>query len=134
MCLFARQSLLQHKGLNFGLVLQNDEEHQKTDDDKIDLVVPFMTLLQVFFYLAWIKVGEEMLNPLGGGESDFEINYIIDRNLSFAMLMADSFAGKFPKQLPDTLLPLHSKAVENIYAGSVSMIRDCEIRTARSAA
>lgn len=39
-----------------------------------------MTMLQVFFYLAWTKVAEQMLNPLGVDDDDFEPNYIIDHN------------------------------------------------------
>lgn len=39
-----------------------------------------MTMLQVFFYLAWIKVAEELLNPLGDNDEDFECNYVIDYN------------------------------------------------------
>uniref|UniRef100_A0A915CZM2 Bestrophin homolog n=1 Tax=Ditylenchus dipsaci TaxID=166011 RepID=A0A915CZM2_9BILA len=118
--------MLEMNTTGFELGVTGTRKATKNNSANIDLVVPFMTLLQVFFYLAWIKVGEEMLHPLGEGESDFESNYIIDRNLSYAMLMADSFAGKFPKQLPDCLLPLYSKKsaknAGNEYVGSVSTI------------
>jgi hypothetical protein len=32
-------------------------------------------------YMGWIKVAETLLNPWGDDEEDFQINYLIDRNL-----------------------------------------------------
>ena len=47
-----------------------------------DLYVPFFTLFELFAYLGWIKVAESLLNPFGDDDEDFQINYLIDRNIS----------------------------------------------------
>ena len=46
-----------------------------------DLYVPFFTLFEIFCYYGWIKVATTLLNPFGDDDDDFQINYLIDRNL-----------------------------------------------------
>jgi hypothetical protein len=46
-----------------------------------DFFVPFFTLAELLCYMGWIKVAETLLNPFGGDDEDFQINYLIDRNL-----------------------------------------------------
>ena len=47
-----------------------------------DLYIPFFTLFELFAYLGWIKVAESLLNPFGDDDEDFQLNYLIDRNIS----------------------------------------------------
>jgi hypothetical protein len=44
-------------------------------------VFAFFGLLQFIFYLGWLNVAKVMLNPLGDDPDDFDVGYIIDRNL-----------------------------------------------------
>ena len=46
-----------------------------------DMVLPIFTILEFVGYLGWIKVAETLLNPFGDDDEDFEINYLIDRNV-----------------------------------------------------
>lgn len=52
---------------------------------------PVFTWFQFFFYLGWLKVAEELLNPLGNDDDDFELNSIIDRNLKISFGIVDDF-------------------------------------------
>uniref|UniRef100_A0A914DWH6 Bestrophin homolog n=1 Tax=Acrobeloides nanus TaxID=290746 RepID=A0A914DWH6_9BILA len=77
------------------------------DGNTLDAIIPFMTMLQIFFYLAWAKVAEELLNPLGTDDDDLETNFIIDRNILMGMKLAEEYYNQFPEQLPDILDPKH---------------------------
>ena len=46
-----------------------------------DFYIPLFTLAEFFCYVGWIKVAETLLNPFGDDDEDFQINYLIDRNL-----------------------------------------------------
>ena len=46
-----------------------------------DFYVPFFTTFEIFAYYGWIKVAETLLNPFGDDDTDFQVNYLIDRNL-----------------------------------------------------
>ncbi len=46
-----------------------------------DFYVPIFTYIELVCYMGWIKVAEALLNPFGEDDEDFQINYIIDRNL-----------------------------------------------------
>ena len=46
-----------------------------------DFIVPIHTLVELVCYMGWIKVAETLLNPFGDDDEDFNVNYLIDRNL-----------------------------------------------------
>lgn len=54
---------------------------QKLANHEVDFYVPVFTLLQFFFYMGWLKVAESLVNPFGEDDDDFEINWLVDRNL-----------------------------------------------------
>ncbi|KAH7727147.1 Protein BEST-3 [Aphelenchoides avenae] len=62
----------------------------------VDLYVPIMTILQFLFYIGWVKVAEVILNPLGEDDDDFEVNYILDRNLQVGFSVVDEGYGRVP--------------------------------------
>ena len=54
-----------------------------------DFYIPVFTIIEFLSYMGWIKVAESLLNPFGDDDEDFEINYIIDRNLQTCYLIVD---------------------------------------------
>uniref|UniRef100_A0A914HZ79 Multifunctional fusion protein n=1 Tax=Globodera rostochiensis TaxID=31243 RepID=A0A914HZ79_GLORO len=65
----------------------------------IELFFPVMTVLQFVFYMGWTKVAEALLNPLGEDDDDFETLFVIERNLTIAMLLADPCHDQLPEQM-----------------------------------
>ncbi|KAJ8363388.1 hypothetical protein SKAU_G00122190 [Synaphobranchus kaupii] len=62
----------------------------------LDLYVPIFTLLQFFFYTGWLKVAEQLINPFGEDDDDFETNWLIDRNFQVSMMAVDEMYGDHP--------------------------------------
>ncbi|XP_035262511.1 bestrophin-2 isoform X1 [Anguilla anguilla] len=62
----------------------------------LDLYVPIFTLLQFFFYTGWLKVAEQLVNPFGEDDDDFETNWLIDRNFQVSMMAVDEMYGDLP--------------------------------------
>uniref|UniRef100_A0A8C1V7N5 Bestrophin homolog n=1 Tax=Cyprinus carpio TaxID=7962 RepID=A0A8C1V7N5_CYPCA len=67
----------------------------------LDLYVPIFTLLQFFFYAGWLKVAEQLINPFGEDDDDFETNWLIDRNFQVSMMAVDEMYGDLPKMERD---------------------------------
>lgn len=68
-----------------------------------DVYVPFFTILEFISYMGWIKVAQDLLNPFGDDDEDFQINYLIDRNLQVSYLIVDE-AEKHVEMSPDPFL------------------------------
>ncbi|XP_067115641.1 bestrophin-2a-like [Osmerus mordax] len=62
----------------------------------LDLYVPIFTLLQFFFYAGWLKVAEQLINPFGEDDDDFETNWLIDRNFQVSMMAVDEMYADLP--------------------------------------
>uniref|UniRef100_A0A914CDF7 Bestrophin homolog n=2 Tax=Acrobeloides nanus TaxID=290746 RepID=A0A914CDF7_9BILA len=114
LCLVSRQPLI----------------HSKEGEEIIpDIVLPFMTILQIFFFLGWTKVAEQLLNPLGKDDDDLETNWIIDRNITLAMLLAENY-NKNPIQVLENEdftksqldITQRAKYLSHPYKGSVAEI------------
>ncbi|KAM9334713.1 bestrophin-3-like [Symphorus nematophorus] len=67
----------------------------------LDIYVPVFTLLQFFFYSGWLKVAEQLINPFGEDDDDFEANWIIDRNLQVSLLAVDEMHMNLPHMTKD---------------------------------
>jgi len=63
---------------------------------ELDLYVPAYTILQFFFYMGWLKVAEQLINPFGNDEDDFDMNLIVDRNLEVSFLAIDNLFSVIP--------------------------------------
>ncbi|EYC13597.1 hypothetical protein Y032_0043g807 [Ancylostoma ceylanicum] len=66
-CIFCRQFIITPTAANFTVV---------------DLYFPIMSSLEFIFYVGWMKVAMELLNPFGEDDDDFDCNFLLDRNLT----------------------------------------------------
>ncbi|PAV77280.1 hypothetical protein WR25_22901 [Diploscapter pachys] len=55
---------------------------------EIDIYFPIFATVQFLFFVGWFKVGQDLMRPWGQDEDDYEVNYLIDRNMavSFAII------------------------------------------------
>ncbi|XP_027749074.1 bestrophin-3 isoform X1 [Empidonax traillii] len=74
--------------------LDTDQGYQGHD---LDIYIPIFTLLQFFFYAGWLKVAEQLINPFGEDDDDFETNWCIDRNLQVSLLAVDEMHMNLPR-------------------------------------
>ncbi|XP_045479849.1 bestrophin-2 isoform X2 [Harmonia axyridis] len=78
--------------------------HQWIDDGNnytFDVYMPIFTLLQFFFYMGWLKVAESLINPFGEDDDDFEVNWMVDRNMQVSYLIVDEMHHEHPQLLKD---------------------------------
>ncbi|EGT47929.1 hypothetical protein CAEBREN_25458 [Caenorhabditis brenneri] len=68
---------------------------------QMDWPIPIMTILEFIFVIGWMKVAEVLLNPLGEDDDDFEVNWIIDKNVSTGMAIVDDTHGYHPNLVKD---------------------------------
>jgi len=66
-----------------------------------DCYFPFFALLQFFFYMGWLKVAEVLINPFGEDDEDFEINWLVDRNIAVSYLIVDEMHHEHPELVKD---------------------------------
>ena len=81
-----------------------------------NMYVPFFTIFEFLTFVGWIKVADQLLNPFGEDDEDFQINYLIDRNLQVSYLIVDEamhelemlndpFLDKANDNIPPAILP-----------------------------
>ncbi|KAL3886867.1 hypothetical protein ACJMK2_026828 [Sinanodonta woodiana] len=66
-----------------------------------DLFIPAFTMLQFFFYMGWLKVAEQLINPFGEDDDDYDMNWLLDRHFTVVMCLADQCHGKHPTLVKD---------------------------------
>ncbi|XP_052063016.1 bestrophin-2-like [Mytilus californianus] len=67
----------------------------------MDFYIPIFTLLQFFFYMGWLKVAEQLINPFGEDDDDFDINWLIDRHAAVVMALVDQMCDQCPPLIKD---------------------------------
>lgn len=67
----------------------------ETYQNSIDVYFPIFTTLQFFFYMGWLKVAESLINPFGEDDDDFEVNWMVDRNIQVGVILSVYFKYRF---------------------------------------
>lgn len=57
---------------------------------------------QFLALFGWLKVAEQLINPFGEDDDDFELNWMLDRNLFIGMYLADEMHNQFPILVKDS--------------------------------
>lgn len=84
------------------LDVSTDASHPlRIHNNHIDLYFPIFTILQFFFYMGWLKVAETLINPFGDDDEDFEVNWMIDRNIQVSYLIVDGMHHEHPDLVRD---------------------------------
>ena len=61
---------------------------------KFDFYVPAFTVVQYFLYMGLLKVAEQLINPFGDDDEDFELNWIIDRHVKVSKRVPQSMSRR----------------------------------------
>uniref|UniRef100_A0A914VYN3 Bestrophin homolog n=1 Tax=Plectus sambesii TaxID=2011161 RepID=A0A914VYN3_9BILA len=72
----------------------NNTDRNLDYSSPIDLYVPVVTMVQFTFYIGWMKVAEALVNPFGEDDDDFEVNWLLDRNLQVGLQIVDNVASE----------------------------------------
>ncbi|XP_075214410.1 bestrophin-4-like isoform X2 [Lycorma delicatula] len=83
------------------LEVSEGNSHLRNHNNPIDLYFPVFTTLQFFFYMGWLKVAESLINPFGEDDDDFEVNWIVDRNVQVSYLIVDEMHHEHPELIRD---------------------------------
>ncbi|XP_068627529.1 bestrophin-4-like isoform X2 [Battus philenor] len=75
--------------------------HSDVYISNIDLYFPIFTTLEFFFYMGWLKVAESLINPFGEDDDDFEVNWLIDRDLQVSYMIVDEMHHEHPELIKD---------------------------------
>ncbi|KAH8360857.1 hypothetical protein KR084_009530 [Drosophila pseudotakahashii] len=62
---------------------------------------PLFSTLEFFFFMGWLKVAETLICPFGDDDDDFELNWLIDRNLQVSYLIVDEMHNDHPQLVRD---------------------------------
>ncbi|XP_017877447.1 bestrophin-4-like isoform X2 [Ceratina calcarata] len=97
---------------------------------QVDIYIPVFTILQFFFFMGLLKVAEQLINPFGDDDEDFELNWIIDRHTKVSYLGVDTLMNRCPPLVKDIyfdaenlILPYTEAAAaykKKTYRGSVA--------------
>ncbi|XP_058799679.1 bestrophin-4-like [Phymastichus coffea] len=78
-----------------------NETLKKGPQIETDIYIPAYTVLQFFFYMGLLKVAEQIINPFGDDDEDFELNWLIDRHVKVSYLGVDTLMNRCPPLVKD---------------------------------
>ena len=97
-CLFGRQYLYPREFIQQNTTISPNVEYDAINstfaatgpyaNHSPDMYIPFFTIFEFVSFYGWMKVADELLNPFGDDDEDFQINYLIDRNLQVSAIFS----------------------------------------------
>uniref|UniRef100_A0A0K0E3M5 Bestrophin homolog n=1 Tax=Strongyloides stercoralis TaxID=6248 RepID=A0A0K0E3M5_STRER len=87
-CLISRQ-----KGMSI--------EYFDKKNKSFDIYVPIFTIFQFIFYMGWLKIAEELVNPFGNDDDDIDVDFVLSRNLNAGLAIVDEGLEYTPQIAPD---------------------------------
>ncbi|KAH8351705.1 bestrophin-4 [Drosophila kikkawai] len=85
----------------FGHQWIDREKSGKLYNNIVDYYFPLFSTLEFFFFMGWLKVAETLICPFGDDDDDFELNWLIDRNLQVSYLIVDEMHNDHPQLVRD---------------------------------
>lgn len=92
---------------NFSNPIKKSPKQQQVEFDQlltnISVYIPIYMWLEFLFYMGWLKVAQQLINPFGSDDDDFEMHEIIDRNYEVSMRIVDDSSFSVPSLHQDVL-------------------------------
>jgi len=54
-----------------------DPREGRTTSNDVDYYIPVFTILEFLCFMGWLKVAEQLINPFGEDDDDFEGNWYV---------------------------------------------------------
>ena len=101
------------------------------------MFIPLFGILKFIFYFGWLNVAETLINPFGEDDEDFDVNYLINRNLQLApqsslflwkKLKDNSYHAIYKVNFSPLVIIIIIRIILNIIERNISpqIIRNCE--------
>ncbi|EFO85287.1 hypothetical protein GCK72_013720 [Caenorhabditis remanei] len=97
----------------FCLFGRQDLNHD--DFYSLDAFFPLFTVVQFLFFVGWFKVGQDLMRPFGLDDDDFELSYILDRNIVTSFTIVDSLQDDDPPKFEEDVFWKHHSEQQQMH-------------------
>lgn len=66
------------------------------EHDRVETIVPLVTILRFVYNVGWLKVAQHLRNPFGDDDVDVDLSEWIDRHIRLVYTVADHVKRKYP--------------------------------------
>ncbi|KAH8404513.1 hypothetical protein KR222_009676 [Zaprionus bogoriensis] len=78
-----------------------EQQQDPSYNNTLNYYFPIFSVLEFFFFMGWLKVAETLICPFGDDDDDFELHWVIDRNLQVSYLIVDEMHNDHPNLVKD---------------------------------